>query len=95
MAQKIKSIKQKLANGTFSNPIPFGIDGENIDLANGYNLQQTLGTINVNNKGTVQKQLNDLEISVGSKAEANSIYTKTEVNNLLTNRFEWTEVSAW
>lgn len=58
MAQKIKSVKQKLQSGIYSNPIPFGANGINIDMANGYNLEATLGEIDVANKGNVQVQLN-------------------------------------
>ena len=57
MAQKIKSMKQKLANGTYSDPIPFGANGENIDMKNGYNLENTLGEINVQTEGTIKTQL--------------------------------------
>lgn len=58
MAQKIKSVKQKLQSGIYSNPIPFGANGENVDMANGYNLEATLGTVDVANKGNIQAQLN-------------------------------------
>ena len=58
MAQKIKSVKQKLQSGIYSNPIPFGANGENVDMANGYTLEATLGTVDVANKGDIQSQLN-------------------------------------
>lgn len=58
MAQTIKSVKQKLKSGVYSNPIPFGANGVNIDMANGYDLEATLGTVDVANKGNVQAQLN-------------------------------------
>lgn len=57
MAQTIRSAKQKLASGVYSNPIPFGAEAVNVDLANGYNLEDTLGNIDVANKGAVQAQL--------------------------------------
>lgn len=57
MAKKIKSLKEKLASGSYGNPIPFGADGKNIDLENGHDLEATLGNIDVDNKGTVQEQL--------------------------------------
>lgn len=59
MAKTIKSVKEKLANGSYGNPIPFGANGENIDLANGYDLETTLGNIEVEEKGTVQYQIDD------------------------------------
>lgn len=40
---KIKSLSQKLIDGTFSNPIPIGADAENIDCADGNNLEVRLG----------------------------------------------------
>lgn len=58
MAQTIRSAKQKLANGTYSNPIPFGADGVNISLKNGYDLESTLGEVDIVNKGAIQTQLN-------------------------------------
>lgn len=58
MAQTIKSVKQKLQSGVYSNPIPFGANGENVDMANGYTLEATLGTVDVANKGNIQAQLN-------------------------------------
>lgn len=82
MAQKIKSMKQKLANGTYSDPIPFGANGENIDMKNGYNLETTLGTVEVASKGTIQAQLNNR-------------YTKKEVDNLLASMVSWESVDTW
>lgn len=57
MAKVIKSVKTKLENGSYSNPIPFGADASNIDLANGHDLETTLGNIEVDTKGTVQEQI--------------------------------------
>lgn len=82
MAQRVKTMKQKLANGTYSDPIPLGANGENIDLKNGYNLEATLGTVEVEAKGTVQAQLNNR-------------YTKTEVDDLLESMVGWATVDTW
>ena len=82
MAQRVKSMKQKLANGTYSAPIPFGADGINIDLQNGYNLESTLGTVAVETKGTVQAQLDNR-------------YTKTEVDDLMSSMINWETVENW
>ena len=48
--------------------MPLGANGENIDLASGHNLETALGTIEVETKGNVQTQLNNM-------------YTKTEMDN--------------
>lgn len=82
MAQKIKSMKQKLANGTYSDPIPFGANGENIDMKNGYNLENTLGEINVQTEGTIKTQLSNR-------------YTKSEVDELLASMVSWESVDTW
>lgn len=82
MAQKIKTVKQKLANGTYSTPIPLGADAVNIDLTSGHNLQTALGTIEVDTKGSVQTQLNNR-------------YTKTEVDDLLESMVGWETVESW
>ena len=55
----IKSMKEKLDNADFGDAIPFGADAENIDLADGHNLEETLGGVKVEEKGTVQKQLDN------------------------------------
>lgn len=57
MAKVIKSVKEKLPSGSYGNPIPFGADASNIDLENGYSVETTLGNIDVDNKGTVQGQI--------------------------------------
>ena len=57
MAQTIRSARQKLANGSYSDPIPFGADAKNIKLINDYNLDEALGRIDVANNGNVQAQL--------------------------------------
>lgn len=82
MAQKIKSMKQKLSNGTYSNAIPFGADAVNVDLENGYDLETALGSIEVETKGSVQNQLNN-------------IYTKTEIDTFLINMISWETVETW
>lgn len=46
MARKIKSLKQKLANETYSDAIPLGADASNVDLTDGSNVQDTLDHLN-------------------------------------------------
>lgn len=66
MAQVIKSAKQKLINGSYSSPIPFGANGVNIDLANGYDLEATLGNVKVESQGTVQAQIDKNATNIAS-----------------------------
>lgn len=40
--EKIKSLSQKLTDGSFSEAIPFGADAINIDLAEGKNLEEKI-----------------------------------------------------
>ena len=66
MAQRVKSVKQKLANGTYSGHIPLGVDGIYVDLANGNNLETTLGNVNVSEKGNIQTQLDTQNAAITS-----------------------------
>ena len=66
MAQRVKSVKQKLANGTYSGHIPLGVDGIYVDLANGNNLETTLGNVNVSEKGNIQTQLDTQDAAITS-----------------------------
>lgn len=45
MSNRIKKIKVKEQDGTFSDYIPIGADAENIDLENGNNLQEEINSI--------------------------------------------------
>ena len=55
---KLKYVKIEDEDGIISDSIPIGADAENIDMANGNNLENTIGTIDVNNEGSISKQLN-------------------------------------
>lgn len=66
MAQTIRSAKQKLINGSYSEPIPFGAYGVNITLANGFNLEETLGTVALEAQGTVQAQIDTNRKNIAS-----------------------------
>lgn len=45
MSDRIKKIKIKKQDSTFSDYIPIGADAENIDLENGNNLQEEINSI--------------------------------------------------
>lgn len=59
MAQKVKSMKEKL-DGSFGNAIPLGANAVNIDLADGHNLQEALGTVKIEEKGNLQTQIDNV-----------------------------------
>ena len=60
MADRIKKIKIKQADGNFSDYIPIGAEAENIDFKSGYNLEKTVGTINPDEEGSIATQLGKL-----------------------------------
>ena len=84
MAQTIRSARQKLINGSYSSPIPFGADGVNITLANGFNLEETLGTVALESKGTVQSQIDKNRTEIANNdvdiADLQKRVTANEVN---------------
>ena len=57
MSDRIKKIKIKQSDGTFSDYIPIGANAKDVDMANGYSLENTIGTINVDKEGSIAKQL--------------------------------------
>ena len=62
MAVRIKSLAQKQNDGTFSESYPFGVDGENVDLAEGVDLET---------------KINELEEDINSKAPINHASAET------------------
>lgn len=57
---KIKTIKIKDEDGSISEEsYTIAADAINVDMSNGYNLQDTIGTININIDGNISKQLNN------------------------------------
>ena len=57
---KSKYVKQKLQDGTYTN-VFFAANGENVDMSNGYNLEEIIGSVDVANKGDLQTQLAKLK----------------------------------
>lgn len=57
----IKKIKIKQADGTFSDYYPIGANAQNVTDRQGYDLQQVLGDIDVDNDGSVAAQLEDID----------------------------------
>lgn len=58
MADLIKKIKIKKQDGTFTDYIPIGADARNITFSNNYTLENIVGLINPEQKGSVADQLN-------------------------------------
>lgn len=58
---RIKKLKIKKQDGTFSDYVPIGADAENIDFENGYSLDEIVGDINPDEDGTLEVQLAKLK----------------------------------
>ena len=62
---KIKTIKIKEIDGTISNTTYLiGADASSIDMQNEFNVQETIGTINVYKDGDIATQLKNLKIKL-------------------------------
>lgn len=57
MADLIKKIKIKKQDGTFTDYIPIGAEAKNVDMNNGKDLQETIGTIDIDKDGSIAEQL--------------------------------------
>ena len=63
----IKTIKVRNSDGTYSDPVPIGADSNNVTvLADNSTLSDVLGPVNVNQKGSIQYQLNTLFQEIGN-----------------------------
>lgn len=60
---KLKYIKFEESQGQYTNSIPIGVDSKNVDLKNGYNLEETLGDYD-NSKGTIEERFDNIIINV-------------------------------
>ena len=54
---KLKYIKLENEDGSYSNSIPLAVNSDHVDMANGKDLQDTIGTINVDIDGSIAEQL--------------------------------------
>ena len=61
MANVIKKVKIKKEDDTYTDYIPIGADARNISMSNGYNVQDTIGNINVDEDGNIAEQLAHLK----------------------------------
>ena len=76
---KLKYIKIKQEDGTYSEEVPVGVDASNVDMSDGRTLPETLGLIDVDANGTVKQQLDELNKNKVDKNDFNN--TISELNN--------------
>ena len=67
MSDRIKKIKVKKADGSMTDYIPIGVDAENVDFDNGKELQETIGTIDIDTDGNISEQLRKININIENK----------------------------
>ena len=58
---RIKKLKIKKQDGTFTDYIPIGADAQNIDMNNGFSVQANIGNIDIEKNGDISTQLNELD----------------------------------
>ena len=58
MSDRIKKIKVKTVDGSMTDYIPIGVDAENVDFDNGFNLDNIVCSINPDESGSIATQLN-------------------------------------
>lgn len=92
MGKKVKKLKYKQPNGTFSEPIPIGVDAANVDLADGKNVQEVLGNV-FTAEGSVGTQLSKLRENVNAAitniaAVKSNYVTKNSANEVEAASFQ-------
>lgn len=85
MADLIKKIKIKKQDGTFSDYIPIGADAENVNMQNNYSVEENIGDIDFNNKGSIAEQLNAKDSYLKNINERISFDRGQDLNTLLKN----------
>ena len=76
---KIKTVKIKNSDGSVSEETyTISVDARNVDMDNGKELQETIGTIDIDNDGDISNQLKDLK---NNKINKTDIIDKLESNN--------------
>lgn len=77
---KLKYIKIKQEDGTYSEEVPVGVDASNVDMSDGRTLPETLGLIDVDANGTVKQQLDELNKNKVDKDSYSSKVSELEKN---------------
>lgn len=81
---KIKTIKVKNEDGSLSEETyAISADAINIDMENGRDLQETIGTIDVYNKGNIAEQLTAIETNLKEKVYCFDTVAKMKTANLV------------
>ena len=71
--KKIRVIKVKNEDGTLNDePYIITADANNIEMANGYDLQKTIGDINVEEEGSIAEQLEAISLRLAALEERNN-----------------------
>ena len=79
---KLKYIKIKQEDGTYSEEVPVGVDASNVDMSDGRTLPETLGLIDVDANGTVKQQLDELNKNKVDKNSYSSKVSELENKNI-------------
>jgi hypothetical protein len=66
---KIKSISQKLVDGSFSKPYPIGVDAANVDMADGSTLEEEVKSLNnsISEKAPINHACKEDTYGIGTK----------------------------
>ena len=81
---KIKEIKIREDDGSYSDAIPVGTDGINVDMSNGNNLETELNNIknNINEKANQITNLENKDTELNNKINSNNISLQNQINSL-------------
>lgn len=81
---KIKTVKIKNPNGSVSEETyTISVDAKNVDMANGKELQETIGTINIDTDGNIAYQLKNLKNDKVNKTDIIDNLNSVESNKVL------------
>lgn len=81
---KIKTVKIKNPNGSVSEETyTIAVDARNVDMENGKELQETIGTINIDNDGDISNQLKNLKSNKINKIDIIDNLESNDKNKVL------------
>ncbi len=60
MTDRVKKLKVKKVDGSFTDYISIGADAKDIDMSNGYSVEEAIGSIDVDNDGNIESQLKNI-----------------------------------
>ena len=96
MAEKIKTLKKKLADGSYQ-IIPLGADSINIKMSSGNDLQTDFDNFKSETTKTLEAKANSADVTkaLATKADISTTYSKTEVNTMLGNKVDTIAMSNY